>query len=366
LPESDDDERAVTVRRLLSQNSGLPLGPVGEDAEYPPSGDVPPLRTYLSREARLSRPPGSGFAYSNVGFNLLELLVEEGTGRDFAAYMATEVLRPLGMRQSSYAWADSLRPRMPTGYERGGTPVPPYVYPAAASGGLLGTAGDVARFVAASVADTAVGTPPVLSPERIRTLHTPQVEIPGLYGMVADAYGFGHFLETLPTGQTAVWHGGQGHGWMTHFHAVPASGDGLVILTNSERSWPVMARILSDWAQWSGIGAVKMGRITQAATVLQILVGLMVLATLWGAGRLLWGLRRGTRRWAPLSGPVRPTRLLRAGLGLGIIAALAWSIAQPYLMVTAIFPATAEWAGLALLGGAGVLLLSASVPRVAA
>ncbi len=69
------------------------------------------------------------------------------------------------------------------------------------------------------------------------------MKIPGLFGFAADAYGFRHFIETLPDRRRAVWHGGQGHGWMTHFHAIPESGDGIVILTNSQRSWPFMSRV---------------------------------------------------------------------------------------------------------------------------
>jgi uncharacterized membrane protein YgdD (TMEM256/DUF423 family) len=46
-----------------------------------------------------------------------------------------------------------------------------------------------------------------------------------------------------------------------------------------------------------------------------------------------------------------------------VIAALAWSLAQPYLFVTSIFPIAAPWAGITLLVGALVLALSAVLPR---
>jgi hypothetical protein len=40
---------------------------------------------------------------------------------------------------------------------------------------------------------------------------------------------------------------------MTHFHSVPETGDGIVILTNSQRSWPFFSEILGDWAAWCGL-----------------------------------------------------------------------------------------------------------------
>jgi len=374
LPDADDAARPITVRHLLSNSAGLPLGPVGPDAEYAPGQPMPSLQDYLAQSACRVQAPGAGFIYSNVGFNTLELLVEEVTGRDFAAYIADEVLRPLGMARARFGGTEPLRAAMPLGYEMDGTPVPPYVYPARAAGGLLATVEDIARFVRAEVAGPDAQAPvattdvdtadrAVLAPERIRLLHEPQVEIGGLFGAVADAYGLGHFIETLPGGQRAVWHGGQGHGWMTHFHAVPATGDGIVILTNSERSWPLMARVLRDWSQWSGGGAVQFSRIVHATTALWGLIGLIALTALGQAIRLGRGWWRGRRRWAPFARTARLARSLQAAAAVGVIAALAWSLAQPYLFVTSIFPIAAPWAGITLLVGALVLALSAVLPR---
>jgi hypothetical protein len=326
---------------------------------------MPSLRDYLAREVRVTREPGAGFAYSNVGFNLLELLIEEVTGRDFATYMAEEVLMPLGMRHSRFTWNETLLPSMPTGYELQGTPVPPYVYPASASGGLFAPVEDIARFLRAGMTGPYYADYGVLERERIRALHTPQVEVLGLFGLVADGYGLGHFVEILPDGQRAVWHGGQGHGWMTHYHMVPESGTGIVILANSERSWPLMARVLDDWARWSGVGVVKFGRIVHATTALWGLIGLAGLALLVQAYRLVHGWRSGRRHWAVRSSTSRIMRGLQTALGIGIIIALAWSVLQPYLFVTSIFPRAAPWAGLVAFVWALVLLLSALLPPVA-
>jgi CubicO group peptidase (beta-lactamase class C family) len=354
--------QAITVRQLLSQNAGMPLGPIGAEVEYAPQGERPSLRAYLAEEVRPVREPGSGFLYSNVGFNLLELLIEEVTGRDFAAYMADAVLDPLGMHRSTFAWNETLRSVMPMGYEQQGTAVPPYVYSVRASGGLLAPVQDIARFVSAEMTGADDAAHPLLDRDSIRELHAPEVAVTGIYGVVADAYGLGHFIENLPDGRTAVWHGGQGHGWMAHFVAVPASGDGIVILTNSERSWPFIAHVLRDWAGWRGLGSVKMGRIVDATRGLWGLIGLVALACLWQGSRLLQGLRSGARRFAPLSSESRTARGLQAALGVGVIAALAWSIAQPYLMVSSIFPSAVGWAGAALLAWAVAMVLSAACP----
>ena len=231
------DARQVTVRQLLAHTSGLPLGEVG--VEYAPGAPMPSLEAHLTAEARLVRPPGAAFDYSNLGFHVLELLVEKVAGEPFAAHMAREVLSPLGMMQSGFDWSAERAPRIPTGYDLAGAPVASYVYPASASGGLYATVDDVARFVIAGMAVPFAGAERLLSPETVAQMQAPVTRIPGLFGFVADAYGLGHFIDELDGGRAALWHGGQGHGWMTDFHFVPETGDGIVILTNSQRSWPL-------------------------------------------------------------------------------------------------------------------------------
>jgi CubicO group peptidase (beta-lactamase class C family) len=319
---------------------------------------MPSAAAYLGEEVRLVQEPGSGFLYSNVGFNLLEVLTEDVTGEEFAAYMDAAVLRPLGISDASYAWEAGMAGRVPTGYELDGTPVAPYVYPVSGAGGLVADVAALARFVAASM--STAGT--VLEAESIELMHRPVVEVTGLFGLVADGYGLGHFTETLPDGRRAVWHGGQGHGWMTHFHAIPSSGDGIVILTNSQRSWPFIARLLSDWARWSGAGRVKFGRIVWAGRVLRAAVVALALAVLAGAYRVARELLRGERRVAvPTAGARR--RWLPVALGGAILAGLLWAVLQPYLFVLWIFPVMAPWAGLSLLGCGLVLIAAAVLPR---
>lgn len=360
FPESGFPASEVTVGRLLSNSAGVPLGALG--VEYAPDGPIPPLTETLSREeARLGSPPGSAFAYSNAGYGILELLVEEVTGRDFGEYMRAEVLRPLGMERSTFVWRHELAGDLATGYDLRGKPVPPYVYPYQASGGLFSTLEDLGRFVAADMG-TGIRQPrPILSAESVAELHRPRVDVGGMFGVVADGYGLGHFVEILPTGDTAVWHGGQGHGWMTHFHAVPSTGDGIVILTNSQRSWPFMAAVLDAWSRDRGFGPVAFSRITTVVRGLWLVVlGLFV-----GAGVTGWRTLERTRRRVSattatsLVPSVRARRVAAATLGITLLAGIGWALAQDYLFITSIFPAGSRWLALGVLALGTALVLSA-------
>lgn len=358
FPESDFSEENITIRQLLSHNAGMPLGSIG--VHYSPDEKKPSLEDNLFREARLIQEPGSSFLYSNPGFNLLELLIEEVTGYSFTEYMEKEVLTPIGMYNSSFSWSENLNPAVPIGYDLKGEPVPVFVYPEKASGGLFSSVEDIARFVTAGMTIDHK----VLEYNNIRKLFTPMVEIQGIYGLISKSYGLGYFIESLSNGEQAVWHGGQGHGWMTHFHSVPETGDGIVILTNSQRSWPFIAYILSDWAKWSGFSSVGMSQITRGITVQWILIGIVLFFSLCQVYRLGQGVISGRRKFAPLAMESRILRLVQSTLFIILLSCLLWTINLDYSFLSTVFPIASSWLGYSIFVFALILLLSALFPCI--
>lgn len=212
---------SITPRQILSNTDGIGLGDYAE--RYAPDAPRRDLATHLAGDLVIISPPGTRFAYSDTGQNLLELVIEACTGQDVAALLHREVLVPLGMTGASFDW---IAAEVPSGHDVLGRPVAPCVYPWRASGGLNATAADA-----------------------ITEMHCPVAEVGGLFGFAADGYCLGHFTETLSDGLAAVWHGGQGYGWMSHLHLVPKTGDGIVILANSQRAWPLFAVILRVWSE---------------------------------------------------------------------------------------------------------------------
>lgn len=346
LPVSGYPVDNVTIRRLLNHTAGMPLGDIF--SIYAPGEEMPSLREKLTNEAVLAWEPGTRFSYSNTGYNLLELLIEEVTGMDFSEYMRTEVLLPLGMKNAFFDFKDSAAVYPPTGYGLDGKPVPVYIYPEKASGGLFATAEDVAFFAAATMHSN-----PVLSAEGVSQIHTPQSNKIGIYGLAFDAYGLGHYIETLPKGERSVSHGGQGTGIMTHFQAVPSTGDAFVILTNSQRSWPFIAYLLSDWAQWRSFQSVGMGKIIWGNYGLSAVAGVLISASLLAILQVFT---------APFQKNRFRARVLKAVIALALLGILIWSTCQEYLFLTSVFPVLSIWLGGAMLALSISLLLSALIP----
>lgn len=83
LPDTAD-HNAITPRHLLSHSSGL--------------------GNFLRDTARdLAFKPGEGFAYSGVGFMVLQELLEAKTHQSLDAHARTALFAPLGMRRSWFA-----------------------------------------------------------------------------------------------------------------------------------------------------------------------------------------------------------------------------------------------------------------------
>lgn len=100
----------------------------------------------------------------------------------------------------------------------------------------------------------------MLAPASVAEIYAPAVETTGFYGVGSDSAGLGYFVETLSDGERAVMNGRQVPGSWNWFHAVPGTGDGIAILTNSERSVQLIADVVEAWTDRSGLPAVSLAR----------------------------------------------------------------------------------------------------------
>jgi len=92
---------------------------------------------------RVGQEPGAAFAYSGGGYTLLQLIVEEVSGRTFNAYMTDAVLPTLGMTGSTFLLDDGAV-NVTENFGVDGNRVPLWRYTAVAATSLFTTAGDMA------------------------------------------------------------------------------------------------------------------------------------------------------------------------------------------------------------------------------
>ena len=98
-----DAWKPVTIQHLMRNTSGIPdyeeKLELASDKylEYMKQPQSAERIVDDARKLPLDFVPGSKFKYSNTGFIVLSMAIEKATGRSFAEYVETELLRPAGM-----------------------------------------------------------------------------------------------------------------------------------------------------------------------------------------------------------------------------------------------------------------------------
>jgi CubicO group peptidase (beta-lactamase class C family) len=189
--------RAITIRQLLTHRSGVQGNIFAGDSAARAS-----LRTLqdflpLFVNEPLQFTPGSRDAYSNAGYVLLGLLIEQRTQRSYFDVVAERVYGPAGMTRSAHWRRDSLPAFAARGSTRDAEPgVPPTAprsnmatLPARGSsaGGGYASAADLVRFVQA-----------------LRERRLPQAPPPGI-GVAGGSPGVNAIIEgDLPGGRDVI------------------------------------------------------------------------------------------------------------------------------------------------------------------
>jgi CubicO group peptidase (beta-lactamase class C family) len=248
-PQSPFQADGITVRRLLSHTAGLSVhGYAGQALDRP----LPPIEASLSGEAGGSFPvelleaPGRRWLYSGGGYSVLQLLVEELSGRPFAEFMRAEVLERLGMSASGFLWRRTPATACP--HDADGGRIPDFAFAEQAAAGLVTTAPDLARFVAAALPGPD-GEPPGRGVVRPAGLRLALTAVPGTEGR----WGLGYGLGRLPSGDRLAYHEGANRGWRAGLALLPDRGAGIVVLANSDAGSAPINAVVQHWVKLSTI-----------------------------------------------------------------------------------------------------------------
>ena len=96
----DSEEAEITVYDLLKQRSGF----TNSENDYPSATEDMSLQDWAEfiSGKELKSKPGTEYAYSNVNYNLLGVIIENVTGISYREYMEENILVPYGL-DSTYA-----------------------------------------------------------------------------------------------------------------------------------------------------------------------------------------------------------------------------------------------------------------------
>jgi CubicO group peptidase (beta-lactamase class C family) len=224
--------RPVTLANLLTHTGGFDERTIGVGAHT--RADVQPLGQYLAaRMPACSLPPGDVISYSNHGMALAGYIVEETSGVPFARYVEENILKPLGMRHSSFEPEDQLEEgALAVGYDYEKDkdtyrPLPRKYRNDGPAGQLVATGIDMAAFMIALLQDGRYQDARILAEATAREMHrqhfTQHPRLPGC------AYGF---FERFENGRRSLGHDGDLPGFASKLFLLPAEGVGFFVSCN--------------------------------------------------------------------------------------------------------------------------------------
>ncbi len=243
FPEFPMYGRSITTRLLLSHTSGL--------LDY--EDLLPDTLTGQILDAQIVEilagvdstyfPPGTAYRYSNSGYAVLAMMVEQRSGERFADYLKNHIFTPAGMKRSvAFEDGRSVVPNRAFGYR----PTPDgFVFadqsPTSAvlgDGGIYSSVRDLARWNQVLYSDV------LLRPETLELAFTPATST----DREGVGYGFGWRIDRF-AGQRRLSHTGSTSGFRNVIQRYPDRRLTIVILSN--RSEPEVADLADRLAEWA-------------------------------------------------------------------------------------------------------------------
>ena len=190
--------------------------------------------------------PGKAFRYSGGGTTISQQLLMDITGKPYADWMWKHVLKPLGMKNSSFQQPPTDTSNLATGYYGNGEPVKGkyHVYPEQAAAGLWTTPSDLARYIIDCQLTLAGKKGKILSAASMRHRMAPYIDKNAALGVFVEKKG----------DQLWFTHNGGNEAFLCTSWGSMEGGNGVVIMINGE-DFSVVNEVLNSVAtvyKWEG------------------------------------------------------------------------------------------------------------------
>ncbi|MBC7364664.1 MAG: serine hydrolase [Candidatus Aminicenantes bacterium] len=243
------DRLSFKIADVLSHSTGFyPWVSPG----YPPGATLPDLTQILKGEEPATNyfsfrgfAAGTGVRFSDFNYVLLELYLQEKTGKKLEQLGRDEVFSLLGLKHLSFG--QPLTDDLAIGHERPGNAVEGkfYRYPEQAARGLWANPSEYLSLLIELMQCAQGKSGGLLSPEIARAMLSPQ----------ADGSGYGFRLEGQHE-KFKILLKGKTRGYRSAVLIYPALGQGVVVMTNSENGGVLIEEILHglsaiyDWPDY--------------------------------------------------------------------------------------------------------------------
>ena len=216
--------QVVTIEHLLGHTSGIANYTDQRDFDSRTAATPAQIVAEVA-DIPLGTEPGESFSYTNTGYVLLGMAIEEVSGKPYAAYLRDEIFGPLGMEDSGYEDGDT--PGLATGYSSDFDVAEPISMSVPyAAGGLYSTVLDLHLW------QEALYTERLAPAADIDRYFTPLVQDTDVAGF---GYAYGQYVGD-DGGSKLIAHSGGINGFATFLARYPDDHITVVLLSNREAS----------------------------------------------------------------------------------------------------------------------------------
>jgi CubicO group peptidase (beta-lactamase class C family) len=274
LPDNQfTKEHKVSLRQLLNHSGGVNVhGFHG----YQMSQTVPSLLAVLKGEApattepvRVEAIPGTKWSYSGGGYSIIQLMMMEASKKDFPQLLQDIVFTPLDMQHSRFAarLPKQERTNAAAGHNGSGAAIAGLWQqnPELAAAGMWSTPSDLAKIIIEVQKSEAGTSDKILSGPMTKTMLTRGLGETGL----------GFFVEQQQD-RTSFSHSGGNVGFRSLLFGYTKTGQGAVVLTNSDNGTALIEEIFTSIAaeyNWPDFKMTEKSAIAPDATLNQKLAG---------------------------------------------------------------------------------------------
>jgi CubicO group peptidase (beta-lactamase class C family) len=252
IPENEfTRQQKVTLRLLLTHQSGLPAT---DFIQQENAGDPTMVQVLKGELPAMNRPavveviPGTKWQYSNIGFVVIQQILEDVTGKPYNQIAQEAVFQPLGMKNStfSYPLRQDLKSREAMPHDADGSIREPSMPPTAlAQGGLVSTPSDLAIFAAELMRGYKGLSNRLLSKEMARQILHKELDLdPSMFG-VPLSEGLGVILRGEGEDLVFAAPGSNFPGMNCWLFGYPERGSGIVVMTNGAQGEVLAMEIIS-------------------------------------------------------------------------------------------------------------------------
>ncbi|NIO49780.1 MAG: serine hydrolase [Candidatus Aminicenantes bacterium] len=261
IPENEFTQKEkVTLRRLLTHQSGLTRPDGGFSEE---EGSVPTLIQVLKGEAPAKNQaafveyvPGTKHQYSNMGYIVIQLLLEDVMGIPYPQIVQETIFGPIGMKNSTMV--HPLHPEFKSHValphdEQGNSYDRPQHPTALGHAALVATPADLAFFTIELIRAYQGKSSRIVSQKMAKKMFSVQLEIDPNQFFGLSGQGLGVFLMGVGDNFYFTYPGHNAPGATCVLIASPGTGKGAVIMTNGVNGLQLSLEILAavgdeyDW-----------------------------------------------------------------------------------------------------------------------